>query len=80
MTTNGVYGFWSLLKRGHHGTLHWYSRKHAQCYVNEFAGRRNWRSRDTEEMLESSVTGMVGRRLPYAELIAWGCPPVTMMT
>lgn len=69
-TTNGIESFWAMLKRGYHGTFHWFSRKHAQRYVNEFAGRQNWRVMDTEEMLEASVKGMVGKRLTYAELTA----------
>lgn len=70
VTTNGIESFWALLKRGYHGTFHWFSRKHAQRYVNEFAGRQNWRAMDTEEMLEASVHGMVGKRLTYVELTA----------
>ena len=69
VTTNGIESFWSMLKRGYHGTYHWYSRKHAQRYVNEFAGRQSWRPRDTDQMMASSVVAMEGKRLTYAELI-----------
>ncbi|MCY4617815.1 MAG: IS1595 family transposase [Chloroflexi bacterium] len=69
-TTNGIESFWAVFKRGYHGTYHWFSHKHAQRYVKEFAGRQNWRAMDTEEMLEASVRPMVGKRLAYAELIA----------
>ena len=68
VTTNGIESFWAVLKRGYHGTFHWFSRKHAQRYINEFCGRQNWRSMDTLEMLEAAVLGMVGKRLPYAAL------------
>ena len=34
--------------------------------------RHNRRSLDTERMMAASVRGMVGRRLPFAELVAAG--------
>ena len=33
---NGIESFWSLLKRGYHGTFHHFSKKHMQRYVEEF--------------------------------------------
>ena len=45
--TNGVESFWSLLKRGYHGTYHSMSRKHLSRYVSEFEGRHNQRPKDT---------------------------------
>ena len=68
--TNGVESFWAGLKRGFHGTHHHMSPQHLHRYVGEFAGRHNRRSLDTEAMMASSVRGMVGRSLPYADLIA----------
>ena len=67
--TNGVESFWSMLKRGYHGTYHRMSPKHLQRYVNEFAGRHNIRSLDTLQQMEHVVAGMVGRRLLYKDLI-----------
>ncbi len=38
--TNGIESFWSMLKRGYHGTYHHMSAKHLQRYVTEFSGRQ----------------------------------------
>lgn len=62
-----------MLKCGYRGTFQWYRRKRAQRSVYEFAGRQdwshNWRVRDTDEMLDYSLVGPVGKRLTYAGLI-----------
>ena len=68
--TNGIESFWSLLKRGYHGTFHHVSAKHLNRYVAEFAGRHNQRNRDTGEQMRSTVRGMTGKRLEYADLVA----------
>ena len=66
---NGMESFWSLLKRGYHGTFHHLSAKHLGRYVNEFAGRANARDLDTLNQMAMLGRGMVGRRLTYRELI-----------
>ena len=49
--TNGVESFWSMLKRGYHGTYHHMSAKHLNRYVGEFAGRHNQRPLDTIDQM-----------------------------
>ena len=68
--TQGIESFWSLFKRGYHGTFHHLSEKHLDRYVGEFAGRHNDRDADTIDMMRHMAKGMVGRRLRYRELIA----------
>ncbi len=70
--TNGIESFWSVLKRGLHGTYHHVSVKHLGRYVNEFAFRLNEGNVKipTMKRLESLVKGAVGKRLTYAELTA----------
>ena len=66
--TNGIESFWSMLKRGYHGTYHHMSEKHMGRYVTEFAGRHNIRSADTIDQMQLIVEGMVGKRLLYKDL------------
>ena len=67
--TNGVESFWSMLKRGYIGTHHWWSVKHLDRYVTEFADRHNVRAADTIDQMRAVAEGMIGRRMTYAELI-----------
>ena len=68
--TNGIESFWSMLKRGYHGTYHKMSRQHPGRYVNEFSGRHNARSEDTLDQMLDIACRMGGRRLMYQDLIA----------
>ena len=68
--TNGIESFWSMFKRGFHGTYHKMSHKHLQRYVDEFSGRHNIRSLDTIKQMEVMVNGMDGKRLKYKDLVA----------
>ena len=67
--TNGIESLWSMLKRAHKGTFHKLSPKHLQRYVNEFAGRHNFRELDTIEQMAAVVEGMAAKRLRYRDLI-----------
>ena len=68
--TNGIESFWSMLKRGYHGTYHHMSAKHLDRYAGEFAGRHNDREADTLNQMTGIVAGMTGKRLRYSDLIA----------
>ncbi len=67
---NGIKSLWSMLKRAHKGTFHELSKKHLDWYVQEFAARHNLQDADTIDIMESLVTGAVGKRLRYEDLIA----------
>ena len=68
--TNGIESFWSNLKRAHKGTFHNISPKHLDRYVEEFAGRQNFRELDTAEQMTLMAMRMQGKRLRYQDLIA----------
>jgi len=67
--TNGIESFWAMLKRGYQGTFHHFSEKHLDRYITEFSGRHNGRNADTIDMMRGAVSGMVGKRLRYDDLI-----------
>ena len=73
--TQGIESFWSMLKRGYHGTYHKMSAKHLQRYVNEFSGRHNVRMDDTVAQMASMARNMGGKRLRFQDLIAPVKPP-----
>ena len=64
-TVNGMEGFWSLFKRGYHGTFHKLSAKHLDRYVQEFTGRNNIRDMDTLDQMAALARRFAGRRLTY---------------
>lgn len=68
--TNGIEGFWAMLKRGYKGTYHKMSVKHLSRYVTEFAGRHNVRDLDTILQMTLLAKGLDGKRLRYDDLVA----------
>ena len=64
--TNGIESFWSMLKRGYHGTYHHMSAKHLDRYVMESAGRHNDRDTDTVDQMANLTANMTGHRLRYS--------------
>jgi len=68
--TNGIESFWAMLKRGYYGTYHKMSVKHLGRYVDEFAGWRNSRPKDTIDQMASVVRNMDGKKLPYKVLVS----------
>ncbi len=72
--TNGLESFWSLMKRGYHGTYHKMSPKHLGRYVDEFRGRHNHRPLDTIEQMSLMVQGAEMKRLRYRDLVRKGLP------
>lgn len=67
--TNGVESFWALLKRGYYGTFHNMAVKHLPRYVDEFASRQNSIGLTTREQIHATLTGAVGKTMPYKRLI-----------
>ena len=69
--TNSIESVWAVLKRGFYGIFHWFSRKHMQLYVDEFAFRLNEGNvrHDTVDRLQSLVKGVTGKRLTYRMLV-----------
>lgn len=68
LTTNGLEGFWSLLKRGIYGIYHQVSAKHLHQYCSEFSYRFNSRETSDAERFNLAVANAT-ERLKYKALI-----------
>jgi transposase-like protein len=66
--TNGLENFWSLLKRGINGTYVSIEPFHLFRYLDEQSFRFNNRKLTDAQRFDIAATGMVGKRLTYAEL------------
>ncbi len=65
VTTNGVEGFFSLLKRGVIGTFHHISEQHLPLYLAEFDHRHNCREMTDGERTVQGLQKVEGKRLTY---------------
>lgn len=71
VNTNSIESFWALLKRGHHGTYHNFSKKHLQRYIDEFAFRFNLRGSNIETLFnEATLRIAKSGKLSYKTLTA----------
>jgi hypothetical protein len=68
--TNGLENFWSLLKRALKGTYVNVEPFHLFRYLDEQAFRFNERKDDDEGRFIKALSGVVGKTLKYAKLIA----------
>jgi transposase-like protein len=66
--TNGMENFWSLLKRGLHGTYVSVEPFHLFRYLDEQAYRFNHRHLTDAERFDLAVRGIVGKRLMFDQL------------
>ena len=66
--TNGLENFWSLLKRGIHGTYVSVEPFHLFRYLDEQAYRFNHRKMTDAERFDIAVKGIVGKRLTFDQL------------
>lgn len=64
---NSCESFFSLLKRGVHGSWHHVSREHLAKYANEFAFRWNSRHDTDGERMSKAVAVTEGKRLTYRQ-------------
>ena len=67
VTTNGVEGFFSLLKRGVIGTFHHVSEQHLPLYLAEFDHRHNFRNVSDGERTIQGLRKVEGKRLTYRQ-------------
>jgi transposase-like protein len=66
--TNGMENFWSLLKRGLHGTYVSVEPFHLFRYLDEQMYRYNRRKLTDGERFSAAVAGAIGKRVTYQEL------------
>jgi transposase-like protein len=65
VTTNTAESYFALLKRGHYGIFHHYSKKHTHRYCNEFSFRWDHRKVSDGERMIAAIEGAEGKRLMY---------------
>jgi len=67
-STNGMEGYWNLLKRGYHGTYVQFSPQHTHRYLAEEDFRYNTRKQTDAERFTLLASQVIGRRLTYEQL------------
>jgi transposase-like protein len=67
INTNTAEGFFSLLKRGIHGSFHHVSKQHLHRYLSEFDFRYNARGVSDGERTLLAIKSVGGKRLTYRE-------------
>jgi len=67
VNTDTAESFFALLKRGHYGTFHWFSRKHTHRYCDEFGFRWDRRKVSDGERMVAAIKGAEGKRLFYRD-------------
>lgn len=70
-TTNSMESVWALMKRGHKGVYHHFSKKHLKRYMNEFSFRLDKGNCeiDTIDRVKSLAQSSDRNRLTYERLI-----------
>ncbi len=67
VNTNTAESFFALLKRGHYGIFHWFSRKHTRRYCDEFGFRWDRRKVSDGERMVDAINGAEGKWLMYRD-------------
>jgi transposase-like protein len=65
VSTNTAESYSALLKRGHYGIFHHFSKKHLPRYCDEFSFRWNHRKVTDGERMVAAIQGAKGKRLRY---------------
>jgi hypothetical protein len=68
--TNGMEGFWSILKRGYIGIYHYMSKEHLHRYCIEFAYRYNNKELSGVEKFDIALRQVSTARITYNTLIS----------
>jgi transposase-like protein len=69
VTTNGIEGFFGILKRGLNGIYHSVSKKHLHRYLSEFEFRHNNKELTDGQRVIAAIKAAQGKRLTYAQQV-----------